>query len=183
VRHTQNLIVSDELFGDLSKVDVTVIQMKLQSTSVWNSALLKNICDQQYHDITHEALKIKAALRSHQIDNMKTAYFSNNSEHEFFYADLLPRPFWRFFAMDAPLLGVLILKGEPTLGIRDNGAKCVRLHALWQWQQLLAFLDSYGSELFGQLIGNPLQIEIFQVNRVAQMFQNRRVRHIEDLRK
>jgi hypothetical protein len=104
--------------------------MKVQSTSVCNSSLRINICDQRCHDITHEILKIEAALRSHQMNNVKTVDSPNNSEHELFCADLLSRPFWCLFAMDAPLRIVLILKGESTLVTRDNGVKCVRRHAL-----------------------------------------------------
>jgi hypothetical protein len=50
-------------------------------------------------------------------------------------------------------------------------------------QQLLAFLECCGWELLGQLMGNPPQMKIFQVKRVVQMVQNRRVRHIEELGK
>jgi hypothetical protein len=32
----------------------------------------ENVCDQQCHDIAHEVLRIEAALRSHQIDSVKT---------------------------------------------------------------------------------------------------------------
>jgi hypothetical protein len=74
-------------------VDVTVIQMKMQLTSVWNSSLRTNTYDQGCHDITHEVLRIEAALRSYQIDNMKSAYSSNNNEDESFCANLLSRPF------------------------------------------------------------------------------------------
>jgi hypothetical protein len=90
----------------------------------------KNVCDQWCHDITHEALRIEPALPSHQIDNVKTAYSPNSSEHEVFCADLLPRPFWRLSAMDTSLRGVLILKGESTLVIRDKSAEFVHRHAL-----------------------------------------------------
>jgi hypothetical protein len=111
------------------KVDATVIQMKVQSTSVQNFLLWKKICDQRCDDIAHEVLRIEAALRSRQVDNVKTAYSPNSSEHELFCADL-PHPFWRLLTMDAPLPGRLILKGEPTLVTRDNGAEFVRRHAL-----------------------------------------------------
>jgi hypothetical protein len=61
--------------------------------------------------------------------------------------------------MDSPLRGVWIVKGEPTLVTRDNDGEIVRRHALSQWQPFLAFLDSCGSELFGQLVGNPRQMK------------------------
>jgi hypothetical protein len=76
-----------------------------------------------------------------------------------------------------------MIKDEPTLVTRDNSAEFVHRHALEQWQQLLAFLDSCGSELLGQLMGNLSRMEIFQVKRIAQMVQNYRARHIEDLGK
>jgi hypothetical protein len=47
-----------------------------------------------------------------------------------FCTDLLSRYFWRLFAMDAPLRGVLILNGEPTLVTYDNRAKFIDRHAL-----------------------------------------------------
>jgi hypothetical protein len=71
-------------------------------------------------------------LENHQIDKVKTGYSPNNIEHELFYVDLLPRHFWYLFAMDAPLRGVLILKGESTLITCDNGAEFVHRHALSQ---------------------------------------------------
>jgi hypothetical protein len=111
-------------------MDVIVVQMKVQLTSVWNSPLRKNICDQRCYDITHAVLRIEAALQNHQIENVKTAYSPNNSEYELPCADLLSRPFWCIFAMDALLRGVLMLKGEPTLVTRDNGEEFVRRHAL-----------------------------------------------------
>jgi hypothetical protein len=104
--------------------------MKVQSMSVRNSPLWKNISDQRFHDIAHEVLRIEVSLLSHQIDNVKTAYSPNNNEHELCCADLLPCPFWQLFAMDAPLRGVLILKAEPTLVARDNGSEFFRRHAL-----------------------------------------------------
>jgi hypothetical protein len=157
--------------------------MKVQSTSVWNSSLRINMCDQQCHGIPHEPLRIKAALRSHQIDNVKTAYSPNNSNHELSCADLLSGPFYHLFSVDAPLRGVFILKREPILVIHDNDVGFSPRYALEQGQQLLAFLDSCGSEPVGQLVGNLLQMRIFQVNRVTQVVQNCRVRHIDDLEK
>jgi hypothetical protein len=148
---------------------------------VRNSLLRKKTGDQWHHGITHEVLTIEAALRSHQIDNMKTAYSPNNSEYERFSVDLLPLPFWRLFSMDVRLLGVLILKDEPTLLTYDNGAELVRRHSLQQWQQLLAFLNFCGSELFSQLLENSRQMKILQVKRVMQLVENCHVRYAEDL--
>jgi hypothetical protein len=121
----------------------------MQLTSVWNSLLWTNICDQRCHDIAHKVLKIETALPSPQIYNMKTADSPNNSESELFCADLLLRLFWRLFAMNTPLRGVVIHKGESTLVTRDNNAGFVRRHALGQWEQLFVFLDSCDSHLFG----------------------------------
>jgi hypothetical protein len=98
--------------------------------SVRNSAVRKNICDLRCHDITQQVLKIESELRSHQIGNVKTAHSQNNGEHAFFCPDLLPRPLWRLFSMDAQLRGMLTLKNEPALVTYDTGAEFVHRHTI-----------------------------------------------------
>jgi hypothetical protein len=88
------------------------------------------MCNQRCREITHEVLRIEAALRSHQIETVKIRCLPNNSEHELFCADLLPRSFWCLFEMDIPFRGVLILKGEPPFVTRDNDGEFARLYAL-----------------------------------------------------
>jgi hypothetical protein len=72
--------------------------------------------------MTYEVLRIEAALRSPEINNVKIASSPNDSEHEPFCADLLPRPFWCLFAMDARVRGAVLLKREPPLITRVNDA-------------------------------------------------------------
>jgi hypothetical protein len=76
-----------------------------------------------------------------------------------FCLNLLSHSFWNFFLSDAQLRGVLISEGDSTFATRYNVANFIRLHHLEQWQQLLALLNSCGSEILRQLVEHPSQMK------------------------
>jgi 3-hydroxymyristoyl/3-hydroxydecanoyl-(acyl carrier protein) dehydratase len=82
-------------------------------------------------------MKIDSSLQNHQILDIKPSTPQVTVSINF-SVDLLSHFFENFFSSNAPLPGVLILECEPTLVICCNVAEFIRLHPLWQEQQLLA---------------------------------------------
>jgi hypothetical protein len=117
-------------------------------------------------------------LRSHEIDNVKSVDSAYYCQHTFFRADLLSHPVGPIFTGDTPFRGPLQFKGKLTLVTRDNGVEFVRFHAFSSQWQVLTSLDSIGSQLFGQPVGYPSQMEVFYDKCVAQAIQHHCAQHL-----
>jgi hypothetical protein len=101
------MILGAKLFSDPRKADGAIIEVKVSSTSMGISPCWKDFLDKRYHAIIHEVLRIKTALGSHEIDNVKSVYSPYYREHELSYADLLPHSLWHIFTAGTPFRGLI----------------------------------------------------------------------------
>jgi hypothetical protein len=101
------MILGEKLLSDPGKVDAAILQVKLGSTSMRISPFRKDFLDNRYHDILYEVLRIKTALRSHEIDNVKSGYSTYYRQHELSRPDLLPHSLWHIFTAGTPFRGLL----------------------------------------------------------------------------
>jgi hypothetical protein len=67
----------------------------------------KDFLDKGDHAIIHEVLRIKTALRSHEIDNVEFVYSPYDRQHELSRADLLPHSLWHIFTAGTPFRGLM----------------------------------------------------------------------------
>jgi hypothetical protein len=88
-------------------VDAAIIQGRVESTSMGISSFWKDFLDKWYYDIIHEVLKIKTALRNHEIDNVKSVSSPYYPQHELSHADLLPYSLWHIFTAGTLFRGLL----------------------------------------------------------------------------
>jgi hypothetical protein len=105
-----------------------MIEVKLKSTSMRISPLWGNFLDRRYDDNIQEVPRIKIALRSHSIDNVKTVCTPYYHKYWLSRADLLSHRFGHIFPGASSFRRLSQFNAKPILITRDNRVKFVRFH-------------------------------------------------------
>jgi hypothetical protein len=69
----QKLILSEETFRHFWEVNMTVVEMNIESGSMPSPLSGEDRLNQGYHNMLCEVLRIKLALWRHQIENVEAA--------------------------------------------------------------------------------------------------------------
>jgi hypothetical protein len=115
MRHSNNLVCREERLRCFGAVNAAIVQVHIEPTRVWLSAMWKYRAQELFHNILEEVLGIQAVPLRHPIDDVEFVESPKDGQHKLSCPDCLLHPLRGIIARHAPFRRMLELQSQPTL--------------------------------------------------------------------